>query len=149
LFNRFLYSKAKVVNSLIEKSESQQQFLSQLLSYSSIALFIFLPFFTLFFKIFYIRRRYNYVDHLIFVFHIQIVFFMLLPIYFLIELFGLNPQLWVFTMLFLLYLIIAMKKFYQQGYFKTFVKFLLLNLSYSIVANSGVVFVLLISFALF
>jgi|TARA_B110000116_G_scaffold264340_1_gene272048 hypothetical protein len=149
LFNRFLYSKAKVVNSLIEKSESQQQFLSQLLSYGSIALFIFLPFFTLFFKIFYIRRRYNYVDHLIFVFHIQIVFFMLLPIYFLIELFGLNPQLWVFTMLFLLYLIIAMKKFYQQGYFKTFVKFLLLNLSYSIVANSGVVFVLLISFALF
>jgi hypothetical protein len=148
-FNRFLYNRAKVVNSLMEKGESQQQFLSQLLSYGSVALFIFLPFFTLFLKLFYIRRRYTYVDHLIFVFHTQTVFFMLLSIYFLMELFGSKPQLWVFAMLFLLYLIIAMKKFYQQGYFKTVVKFLLLNLSYSIVASIGVVIVLLISFALF
>ena len=148
-FNRFLYNRAKVVNSLIEKGESQQQFLSQLLSYGSIALFVFLPFFTLFLKIFYIRSRYTYVDHLIFVFHTQTVFFMLLSIYFLMEIFGATPELWVFTMLFLLYLIIAMKKFYQQGYLKTFVKFLLLNLSYSIVGSIGIVFVLLISFALF
>jgi hypothetical protein len=42
-----------------------------------------------------------------------------------------------------------MKKFYQQGYFKTFVKFLLLNLTYSIVASIGIAYVLLISFALF
>jgi hypothetical protein len=65
------------------------------------------------------------------------------------DLFGSKPQLWIFTMLFLLYLIIAMKKFYQQGYFKTFVKFLLLNLTYSIVASIGIAYVLLISFALF
>lgn len=148
-FNRFLYNRAKVVNSLMEKGESQEQFLSQLLSYGSVALFVFLPFFTLFLKLFYIRRRYTYVDHLIFVFHTQTVFFMLLSIYFLMEIFGAKPELWVFTMLFLLYLIIAMKKFYQQGYLKTFVKFLLLNLSYSIVGSIGIVFVLLISFALF
>ena len=90
-----------------------------------------------------------YVDHLIFVFHIQTVFFMLFSIYFLLEIFGINPELWIFTILFLLYLIIAMKKFYQQGYFKTFIKFLLLNLSYTIIATIGIVFVLLISFALF
>jgi hypothetical protein len=65
------------------------------------------------------------------------------------DLFGSKPKLWIFTMLFLLYLIIAMKKFYQQGYFKTFVKFLLLNLTYSIVASIGIAYVLLISFALF
>jgi hypothetical protein len=148
-FNRFLYSRAKVVNSLIEKGESQQQFISKILSYGSIALFVFLPFFTLFLKFYYIRRKYTYIDHLIFVFHTQTVFFMLLSIYFLMELFGVKPQLWVFTLLFLLYLLIAMKKFYQQGYIKTFMKFLLLNLSYSIVASIGIVFVLLISFALF
>jgi hypothetical protein len=48
-----------------------------------------------------------------------------------------------------IYLFIALKQFYQQGYFKTTVKFLLLNLSYSIVASIGIVFVLIISFAVF
>jgi hypothetical protein len=74
---------------------------------------------------------------------------MLFSIYYLLEIFGANPELWIFAMLFLLYLIIAMKKFYEQGYFKTFIKFLLLNLSYSIIAIIGIAFVFLISFALF
>ncbi|WP_254712469.1 hypothetical protein [Polaribacter pectinis] len=146
--NRFLYTRAKVANSLVKK-DNREQFLSQILSYGSVALFIFLPLFTLFLKLFYIRRKYTYVDHLIFVFHIQTVFFMLFSIFFLLEIFGVNPELWIFTVLFLLYLIIAMKKFYQQGYFKTFFKFILLNVSYSIVALVGIIFLLLVSFALF
>lgn len=71
--NRFLYTRAKAVNSLATK-DSREEFLSQIISYSSVALFILLPFFTLFLKLFYIRRKYTYVDHLIFVFHIQTVF---------------------------------------------------------------------------
>ena len=147
--NRFLYTRAKTANAFTKSSDTREQFFSQLLSYGSVALFIFLPLFTLFLKLFYIRRKYLYVDHLIFVFHIQTVFFMLFSIYFLLEIFGANPELWIFTILFLLYLIIAMKKFYQQGYFKTFIKFLLLNFSYSIIAIIGITFVFLISFALF
>ncbi len=147
--NRFLYTRAKAANSFTKSKETREQFLSQLLSYGSVALFVFLPFFTLFLKLFYIRRKYTYVDHLIFVFHIQTVFFMLFSIFYVLLICGVNPELWIFTILFLLYLIIAMKNFYQQGYFKTFIKFLLLNLSYTIVAIVGVVFLLLISFALF
>ena len=147
--NRFLYTRAKTANSFSKNQETREQFLSQLLSYSSIALFIFLPFFTLFLKFFYIRRKYTYVDHLIFVFHIQTVFFMLFSIFYILLICGANPELWIFIILFLLYLIIAMKKFYQQGYFKTFIKFLLVNLTYSIVGIIGIVFVLLISFAVF
>jgi hypothetical protein len=147
--NRFLYTRAKAANSFTKSSETREQFLSQLLSYGSIALFIFLPLFTLFLKLFYIRRKYTYVDHLIFVFHIQTVFFMLFSIYFLLEIFNVDPELGIFIIMFLLYLIIALKKFYQQGYFKTFIKFLLLNLSYTIIATIGITFVLLISFALF
>jgi hypothetical protein len=147
--NRFMYNRAKMINSFVDEKESQEQFINQLLSYGSIALFIFLPFFTLFLKLFYIRGTFTYVDHLIFVFHTQTVFFMLLSIYFLLELFGIKPEIGIFTLLFLLYLLIAMKNFYNQGYFKTFIKFSLLNISYSIVATIGIVLVLLISFALF
>ena len=52
-----------------------------------------------------------------------------------------------FTILFLLYLVLAMKNFYQQGYFKTIAKFMLLNFSYFIVAVMGGVIILIISFA--
>ncbi|WP_243456847.1 hypothetical protein [Polaribacter batillariae] len=146
--NRFLYTRVVTLNSLTKK-DNRDHFFSQLLSYGSVALFVFLPFFTLFLKLFYIRRKYTYVDHLIFVFHVQTVFFMLFSIYFLLEIFGANPALWIFTILFLVYLFIAMKKFYEQGYFKTFIKFLLLNFNYLIVAIIGVVVVLLISFAIY
>ena len=147
--NRFLYTKAVNLYSFSESEESRAQFINQLLSSGSIALFILLPIFTLFLKLFYIRKKYTYVAHLIFVFHIQTLFFILFSIFYILKIVGANPQLWIFTILFLLYLFIALKQFYQQGYFKTIVKFLLLNLSYSIVASVGIIFVLLISFAVF
>ena len=145
--NRFLYTRAKTLNSIGKSKEYREQFGSQMLSYGSVALFILLPFFTLFLKLYYIRRKYTYVDHLIFVFHTQTVFFMLFTIFMLFEIFGLNPPLWIFTILFLLYLVLAMKNFYQQGYFKTIAKFMLLNFSYFIVAVMGGVIILIISFA--
>ena len=147
--NRFLFTKAKSLYTISKSEESREQFFSQVLSYGSIALFIFLPFFTLFLRFFYIRRKYTYVDHLIFVFHVQTVFFMLFTIFLILRLCTLKPEIWVFIVLFLLYLIIAMKKFYQQGYFKTFMKFLLLNISYMIVSGIGVSFLFVISFLLF
>lgn len=147
--NRFLFTKAKSLYSISKSEESREQFVNQLLSYGSIALFIFLPFFTLFLRFFYIRRKYTYVDHLIFVFHVQTVFFMLFTLFLILRLCSLKPEIWVFNVLFLLYLIIAMKKFYQQGYFKTILKFLLLNLSYAIVSGIGATFLLIISFLLF
>jgi len=147
--NRFLYTRAKAANSFTESKESRNQFLNQILSYGSISLFILLPFFTLFLKLYYIRRKYTFVDHLIFVFHLQTVFFLLLSLYYILKICNISPQLWVFATLFLLYLLISMKNFYQQGYIKTFLKFLFLNLSYIIVASIGVIFVLIITFAMF
>ena len=148
-FNRFVYNRGKVANSFVDEKDAREQFFNQLLSYGSIALFVFLPIFTLFLKFFYIRRKYTYVDHLIFVFHTQTVFFMLLTIYYIIELFGLKTDVWIYMLLFLVYLFIAMRKFYQQGYFKTFVKFSMLNMAYFIISSIGVTIVLLVSFALY
>jgi hypothetical protein len=146
--NRFLYTRAKAANSLIKK-DNREKYLVDLLSYGSISLFIFLPIFTLFLKLIYVRRKNTYVDHLIFVFHTQTIFFMLFSIYFLIALFGAKPQIWVFISLFLIYLLIAMRKFYQQGYVKTLIKFLMLNFIYIIMGSIGVLLVGLISFAIY
>ena len=147
--NRFLFTRAKSLHSFSKNEDTREQFFNQLLSYGSIALFIFLPFFTLFLKFYFIRRKYTYVDHLIFVFHVQTVFFMLFSIYFIFLIFHVTPALWVFLGLFLLYLYLAMKKFYQQGYFKTFLKFILLNISFGFIASFGMGILFLISFAFF
>ncbi|WP_339659780.1 hypothetical protein [uncultured Polaribacter sp.] len=147
--NRFIYTRAKAINSFTKSKESRDQFFNQLLSSGSLALFILLPLFTLFLKLFYIRKKYTYVDHLVFVFHIQTVFFMLFSIFYIFKIAGTDPKLWIFTILFLIYLFIALKQFYKQGYLKTTIKFILLNMSYTIVASIGIIFVLIISFAIF
>jgi hypothetical protein len=60
-------------------------------------------------------------------------------------LFANTEDLWIFIFLFLGYLFLAMKKFYKQGYLKTFVKFLMLNFVYLILGSLGAFFVTLIS----
>ena len=148
-WNRFLFDRAKVVKNFTKDKEARQEFFSQALSAGSIALFIFLPLFTIFLKLVHMRSRKTYVDHLIFVFHTQTVFFMLLTIFFLIELFGAKPETGIFILLFLIYLFIAMKNFYGQGYLKTFIKFCVVNFVYVFISSFGIIAVFLISFALF
>lgn len=148
-WNRFLFDRAKVVKNFTSDKETRQEFFSQALSAGSIALFIFLPLFTIFLKLVHMRSRKTYVDHLIFVFHTQTVFFMLLTIFFIIELFGARPQAGIFILLFLIYLFIAMKNFYGQGYLKTFIKFCVVNFVYVFISSFGIIAVFLISFALY
>ncbi|WP_299156863.1 DUF3667 domain-containing protein [uncultured Tenacibaculum sp.] len=145
--NRFFYSRAEVANSFVDKKEKRDQFLKQMLSYGSISLFILLPIFTFFLKIFYIRGTFTYVEHLIFVFHTQTVFFLLITLFIILDFFTKGAQEGIFVLLFLLYLFIAMKSFYKQGYFKTFIKFSLINLVYLFLATIGVVVVGAASFA--
>ncbi|MEE9408032.1 MAG: hypothetical protein V3V28_08150 [Polaribacter sp.] len=147
--NRFFYQRAKVINKIMEDTDSYDKFVSESISYGSISLFILLPLFTLFLKLFYIRRKYTYVDHLIFVFHTQTVFFMLVTLLLLISFFISLKSTWIFLIIFLIYLFLAMKKFYNQGFFKTFIKFLMLNLVYFIMGVIGVIFVMVISFAIY
>lgn len=146
--NRFLYDRAKVTTTFNNK-ENRQKFVNQMISYASVSLFILLPIFTLFLRFFYIRRKFTYVEHLIFVFHTQTVFFLLLILFTILNFFTDVVEQWIFILLFLIYLFLAMKKFYKQGYFKTFLKFILLNSVYMFLALIGLVFVALTSFIFF
>jgi len=149
LWNRFLFNRAQLVNSFTEKGNTGKEFLNKMLSYGSISLFILLPIFTLFLKLLYIRHKYTYVEHLVFVFHTQTVFFILLTIFLLINIFTNGNRNGLFLLLFLIYLFIAMKRFYQQKYFKTFIKFCILNFSYMIIGTIGIAVVAIASFVLF
>lgn len=149
LWNRFLYTKAKKINSFMSDTyEGQKEFIREMISYASVSIFILLPIFTLFLKFVYIRRKFTYVEHLIFVFHTQTVFFILLTIFFLAGLAsGSENVAWIFSILFLIYLFIALKNFYKQGFFKTFFKFLILNFAYMLFASVGFLILLLVTFA--
>tara|TARA_R110001632_G_scaffold18408_4_gene57043 strand:- start:10230 stop:11147 length:918 start_codon:yes stop_codon:yes gene_type:complete len=150
-WNRFKYSRVNKINAFIKNTDDEnKKFMRELISYASISIFIFLPIFTLFLSFIYIRRKFTYVEHLIFVFHTQTVFFILLTIFFSLGLITHNENItWVFIVLFLAYLLIAMKRFYQQGYFKTLVKLCMLNTVFFIMAGIGFAIMSAITFAMY
>lgn len=99
-------------------------------------LFVSLPFFALILKLLYVRRKqFYYADHIIFTLHHYIFSFMLF-----LAVFGLREiqtltnwrvlqiLMTIIVISWPVYLYIAMKRFYLQGWGKTFLKFILLNL---------------------
>ena len=146
-WNRFYYEKAASVNKIRE--DKGEGISSKIISVLSITIFLFLPVFALFLKILYIRRKYTYMEHLVFVFYTQTVFFLLLMLFVLIEFFVKDKSGSmgsISVLLFAIYLLIAMKKFYNQGWFKTFFKFLLANLFFLILSTIGFSLLAVISF---
>lgn len=149
-WNKFYYQTVDNVNQNIRQTGTKagkKSLLKKILSYISISLFVFLPFFTLFLKLLFIRRKYTYMEHLVFVFHTQTVFFLLLVILMLLNFFvTMQNVTWIFIIVFLLYLYKAMRNFYEQGRIKTIVKFVLLNTYYMFLAIVGFSIVAILSF---
>lgn len=91
--------------------------------------FISLPLVALLFQLFYIRRKqFYYVSHGIFVIHFYCFVFI---VFMLIKTFGMfgnwgNIVRAILTIGTFLYLFLAIRRFYKQGWFKTFVKFILI-----------------------
>ncbi len=148
-WNRFSYSRVKLIHDIAKDNNKKQEMIKQIISYLSISLFILLPIFTLFLKFFYLRRKFTYVEHLVFVFHTQTVFFLLLTIFYLLNHYSAQSYaIPIFLLLFLIYLFLAMKKFYNQGYFKTFFKFIFINMSFTLTSSIGFALVAILAFML-
>ena len=117
------------------------------MSHTPIVIFFMLPLFTLFLKLFYFKKKINYTEHLIFVFHVQTTFFLVL-------LFGLSIDVIFDTdfgsaltiIPFIVYLFIAFKKVYKQSWLITIFKFLMINVCYFMLTIVGVGIVVLLSF---
>lgn len=136
-----------------EKSLSLVNFSDAFLHKLPYLLFVSLPFFALILKLLYVRKRkeYYFADHGIFSIHHYILSFILLLFIFLwnkldeVTGWSIWNILQVITILaWPVYLFLAMKRFYRQNGFKTFLKFLLLN-----IIGSVLLMILFVAFFLF
>ncbi|MCX6246238.1 MAG: DUF3667 domain-containing protein [Bacteroidetes bacterium] len=126
---------------------SGQSFTTVLEHTASKLIFLLIPFFAALLKLFYIRRKRLYFEHLIFSLHLHAFIFLMLILYLLVELiFPVN--LFFIAMIILVYGFIALKKYYGQGFGKSLAKMLMISLSYLII-GVPLLFMLLILVALF
>ncbi len=107
-----------------------------------------MPAIALILKLLYIRRNRYFVEHLVFGFHYHAFAFLVLSIGMLIDQ-KLGPFTGIGMLLTLVYLYIAMIRFYGQGWFKTLVKFFILNNFYMIIFSVFLVLTLVIGAILF
>lgn len=134
---------------------SLKDFTSSILHKLPYLLFVSLPFFALLLKLLYIRHNeFYYADHGIFTIHHYIFSFIILLFAFLWDRMGdwLGWGIWNFLIGVTLfswpvYLFIAMKRFYGQGFGKTFLKFVLLNIMGLVLL--GLLFVFFLLFSIF
>lgn len=148
-WNRFYYQEIININKNFKqlKEDEGKAYIKKIFSNTTISLFVFLPIFTLFLMLLYFRRNYTYMEHLIFIFNIQTVFFLLLTIFLLLNLlFNIENTAWVFATVFVVYLYKAMRNFYNQSRRKTIVKFIILNSFYMFLGFIGFLIVAAISF---
>ena len=146
-FNRTLYKRVTQFSNI---GNSISDYFNFIIGKLAIIIFFFLPIFALASWVVYFRSPFNYMEHLIFIFHQQSVLFLLFAISMLLNEFsGTKVFTKVATLLFLFYLYKALHKFYGQSYLKTTVKFLILNILFVILATIGSVVTLMISFLLF
>ena len=117
-----------------------------------------MPALALLLKLLYIRRKHYYVEHLVFSFHYHAFSFLIVSIVLLWNQTKLDQAypwlddsfligmsfLWI-----LIYLFIAMRRFYQQHWFKTFIKYCIINFSYTFIFTVFLVLTLLASALLF
>ena len=146
-YNQWLYKKAVDWNLLMD---NPQIFVTYFINKLPFIIFFYLPIFALFIWLLYIRRPFNYMEHLIFAFHVQTTFFVLYSLALLFDYFISGD--WGTTIAgfaFIFYLYKALRKFYNQGHVKTVLKFVLLTIIFFILATITAGIALLTSFAIY
>ncbi|UII76735.1 DUF3667 domain-containing protein [Flagellimonas sp. HMM57] len=129
-------------NSLRKAIREPGSFLNATISKLPFVIFFFLPVFTIFIWVVYIRKKYTYTDHLIFSFHNQSLLFILLILSLIIDSIFDTASSGMFLLIFGIYLYKSMRKFYGQGRFKTIVKYIFLNTIFTFLAVFVVIILL-------
>jgi membrane-associated HD superfamily phosphohydrolase len=102
-------------------------------------------------KVLYLRRKKYFVEHLVFTLHYHTFAFLVMSIVFLFVPVKANYILinGMALLLILIYLFWAMKRYYQQSFFKTLFKFLVLNFSYLFIFSLAITMTIFVSLFLF
>ncbi len=137
----------RLSRSAVKIEERPGTFFNEIISKLPFATFFFLPVFTIFIWMVYIRKKYTYTDHLIFSFHNQSLLFILLIVSYLVNaIFKIDSE-GLFSLIFAIYLYKAMRNFYQQGRVKTILKYVFLNSIFFILG--GIAIIILIAASVF
>ncbi|HNP68634.1 MAG TPA: DUF3667 domain-containing protein [Aequorivita sp.] len=125
--NRWLYSRSITWYKIISNPNA---FINYITSKIPFFIFFFTPFYALFFWLLYSRKKFTYMEHVIFLFHIFSFIFLTMLIFRIPEVIvGTNFfQIILFLILGPLYFYLALRKFYNQGKWKTLFKFVFLNI---------------------
>lgn len=146
-YNRWCYKKTVDFN-IIQSDPGI--FVTYLISKLPFIIFFFLPVFALFIWLLFLWKPFNYMEHLIFAFHVQSTFFVISGVALLLEyIFSVEGYMGFVMLLFLFYLYKAMRKFYGQGRLITFVKFVILNVIFFTLAIIAAGVSLAASFAIY
>jgi hypothetical protein len=126
------WTKVFIKQALKVMLSTGQSFITVLEHTASKMIFLFIPVFAALLKLFYIRRKRLYFEHLIFSLHLHAFIFLIFILNLLIGLiFPINI---LFSILIILvYGFIALKKYYGQAFGKTLAKMLLISFSYLII----------------
>jgi len=130
--NIWLYSKN---NTMDRVTENPVVFMNYMLGKIPFFLFFFAPFFAFFFWLLYSRKKYNYMEHLVFIFHIfSFSFLAAIIAYFPDLLLGDSDVVTAIVYLIIgpFYFYKALRNFYKQKRAITLIKFIVLNLIFFI-----------------
>jgi hypothetical protein len=117
--------RSEAVRTLVEAFEEN----------APIGVFVMMPLFALILKILYVRQKRFYVEHFVFALHVHAFAFLTGAVLMLARNPILNTVLGVWLMV---YLFIALKRVYGQGYIRTFLHYITLGISYSFLLIFGV-----------
>ncbi|KUG06153.1 DUF3667 domain-containing protein [Solirubrum puertoriconensis] len=116
---------------------------------ASISMFVLMPLFALLLKGVYVRRKRLYINHLVFSLHLHCFLFVLVLAGMLWTEFVKNDWFdWVLTLAPPVYLVLALRHVYEQGWPKTFAKALVVSVAYLLIIGFVMTSVLLLSLAL-
>lgn len=109
-----------------------------------IVMFILLPIFALFLNLFYVfsKRKYYYLEHFIFTLHTHSFVFLMLSLIAIVEILFKEVVIDILGFLLIwawIYIYIAQKRFYQQNYFWTTVKFIAYSFVYFLILSLGMI----------
>ena len=126
-FNRWLYQKTDAIDRI---KNNPIKFANYLAAKIPFFLFFFTPLFALFFWLLYSRKKYSYIEHMIFIFHIFSFLFLAMLLCLLPDLLIGEDVLMGITLMLIgpFYFYKALRNFYKQGRFVTLIKFVFLNI---------------------
>jgi len=136
--NGFYYSLQKA---LMRAEVNDKRIEDIALDYSPIFLLFFILLMAQAYRLVFLKNKLNYVNHAVFNLHFNSFVIFLLTINELVDLFGGNLAGWIFIVRIILYLFLAIIRFYKRKWTVTLAKLVMLFFFYMFL---GIIFVLLI-----